>query len=139
MLIYCIATSAQSVGVIVEGETMSEIDSKDKRYLMIELSCKDSKCDPCTYPECQRYVKLTQKPKFNVRKFEVEKPPMGEEDYRKWYMFVELSCSDKKCNPCTYPTCQRYEREQKGKKPFKVKTTELKKDEQLAKIVGDEE
>jgi hypothetical protein len=113
----------------------SSVEMKDKRYLMIELACKDHKCNPCTYPDCQRFVKLTQKPKFNVKRFEVEKPPLGEEEYRQWYMFVELSCADKKCNPCTYPNCQRYKRELKGKKLFNVKTTELKKTEEGEKTI----
>ncbi len=103
-------------------------EAKDKRYLMIELSCKDRKCDPCTYPDCQRFVKLTQKPKFNVKRFEVEKPPVAKDEYRDWYMFVELSCTEKKCDPCTYPNCQRYKRELKGKKVFNVKTVELKRE-----------
>jgi len=104
------------------------IDSKDKRLLMIELSCKDHKCNPCTYPDCQRYVKLTQKPKFNVKRFEVENPSM-KDDERQWIMLVELSCKDKKCNPCTYPNCQRFKREVKGKKMFKVRSTEIREKE----------
>jgi hypothetical protein len=112
-------------------------ESKDKRFLMIELSCKDHKCNPCTYPDCQRYVKLTQKPKFNVKRFEVENPSMKDEE-RQWIMFVELSCKDKKCNPCTYPNCQRYQRQVSGKKTFKVKTTELKDTKETKQVVEDE-
>ncbi len=112
-------------------------ESKDKRLLMIELSCKDHKCNPCTYPDCQRYTKLTQKPKFNVKRFEVENPSM-KDDERQWIMFVELSCKDKKCNPCTYPNCQRFKRGDKGKKTFKVKSTELKDTEKAKQVVEGE-
>jgi len=112
-------------------------ESKDKRLLMIELSCKDQKCNPCTYPDCQRYVKLNQKPKFNVKRFEVENPSM-KDDERQWIMFVELSCKDKKCNPCTYPNCQRFKRGVKAKKTFKVKSTELKDTGEAKQVVEGE-
>lgn len=111
-----------------------EFDNPDKRYLMVELSCKDFKCKPCTYPDCQRYVRLKEKPKMTTKVFEVEKPPVSKEGYRQWYMFVELACSEKQCDPCTYPNCQRYKREVLDKKKFKVKTMELKKSEDLSGI-----
>lgn len=28
-----------------------------KRYMMIELSCDEKACSPCTYPNCQRYAR----------------------------------------------------------------------------------
>jgi len=108
----------------------------EKRYLMVELSCKDMKCNPCTYPNCQRYVRLKEKPKVTTRAFEVERPPLSKEDYRQWYMFVELACSDKHCDPCTYPNCQRFQREKPSKKRFDVKVTELKGGENLERLFG---
>jgi hypothetical protein len=67
----------------------------------------------------------------------VENPSMKDEE-RQWIMFVELSCKDKKCNPCTYPNCQRYQRQITGKKTFKVKTTELRDSKETKQVVEDE-
>jgi len=56
---------------------------------------------------------------------------------------VELSCKDYKCDPCTYPNCQRYKRgeliEGADKKNFKIKTVELKKTDDLDKVFGGSE
>lgn len=37
------------------GKTV--IKENVKRYLMVELSCDGTSCDPCTYPNCQRFVR----------------------------------------------------------------------------------
>ena len=34
-----------------------------KRYVMIELSCDEKACSPCTYPNCQRFTRLQPKSK----------------------------------------------------------------------------
>lgn len=34
-----------------------EEHQQTKRYLMIELSCNEKACSPCTYPNCQRYAR----------------------------------------------------------------------------------
>lgn len=47
------------------------------------------------------------------------------EELQKRYLMVELSCAERKCNPCTYPNCQRFEREVSKKKSFKMKVVEL--------------
>ena len=49
-------------------ETDRVPDAPDKRKVLIELSCASTKCDPCTYPNCQRYVRelpKTKKPVVN--------------------------------------------------------------------------
>jgi hypothetical protein len=51
-------------------------------------------------------------------------------------VLLELSCSERKCNPCTYPNCQRHEREVVKKKPFKVKVSELSGDEELRSLLS---
>ncbi|NYT12703.1 MAG: hypothetical protein GKC03_09210 [Methanomassiliicoccales archaeon] len=33
-------------------------ESPDQDSILVELSCKDRKCDPCTYPNCSRFVRL---------------------------------------------------------------------------------
>ncbi|MBM4248434.1 MAG: hypothetical protein FJ149_03190 [Euryarchaeota archaeon] len=38
----------------------------DKRQVLIELSCASESCDPCTYPNCQRYVREQSKSKKPV-------------------------------------------------------------------------
>lgn len=114
----------------------------DERFIMIELSCKDKKCSPCTYPNCQRFVRETPKKKpFETRMtkmFEVRKPITSPQDMRERIILVELSCKDKKCSPCTYPNCQRFAREssQAAKKaPFKVKATEISKGEDVKSLL----
>ena len=42
-----------------------------KRYLMVETSCDGTACDPCTYPNCQRFsrdMKLEMREKFKKPK-----------------------------------------------------------------------
>lgn len=41
-------------------------EAPDKRQVLIELSCASQNCDPCTYPNCQRYVREQQKSKKPV-------------------------------------------------------------------------
>jgi hypothetical protein len=48
-----------------KGEAQEIIDGKVamkddvKRYVMVEISCDRTKCAPCTYPNCQRFVRDT--------------------------------------------------------------------------------
>jgi hypothetical protein len=116
--------------------TKAEGDEKttDRRFLLIELSCKDHKCSPCTYPNCQRFVReMPKKTPFETRMtkmFEVKKPMVKPDDTRERLVLIELSCKDKKCSPCTYPNCQRFAAEalqSKKKAPFKVKITEIER------------
>jgi len=118
---------------------------QDDRVLLIELSCKDTKCSPCTYPNCQRFAKIEQKKKpYETRMtkmFEVRKPVTSTEDTRDRLVLIELSCKDKKCSPCTYPNCQRFASESlqgKKKAPFKVKVTELQKDTDVKQVLATE-
>jgi hypothetical protein len=113
----------------------------EERYLLVELSCKDQKCSPCTYPNCQRYVRtVPKKAPFETRMtkmFEVKKPITTPQDTRERLVLIELSCKDKKCSPCTYPNCQRFAREaQRKKAPFKVKVTEIEKGEEVKSLLA---
>jgi len=113
----------------------------EDRYLLVELSCKDQKCSPCTYPNCQRFVRTTpKKVPFETKMtkmFEIKKPITKPEDTRERVVLIELSCKDIKCSPCTYPNCQRFAREaQKGKKPFKVKVTEIEKGGEVESLLA---
>lgn len=55
-------------------EPRAEVPDIDKRYVLIELSCDERHCDPCTYPNCQRFVRENKKKKsFTTRIFEVTK------------------------------------------------------------------
>jgi hypothetical protein len=47
-------------------ETEKVPDAPDKRQVLIELSCASKQCDPCTYPNCQRYVREMSKAKKPV-------------------------------------------------------------------------
>jgi hypothetical protein len=38
-------------------DPIKEPNVPDKRQVLIELSCASQNCDPCTYPNCQRYVR----------------------------------------------------------------------------------
>jgi len=40
---------------VEEGKKV--VTDKVKRYLMVELSCDDTSCNPCTYPNCQRFIR----------------------------------------------------------------------------------
>ena len=113
----------------------------EERYLLVELSCKDQKCSPCTYPNCQRFVRTVPKKKpFETRMtrmFEIRKPITKPQDTRERVVLIELSCKDEKCSPCTYPNCQRFAREaQKKKAPFKVKVTEIEKDKEVQSLLS---
>ncbi len=35
------------------------VSERVRRYLMVELSCDDTSCNPCTYPNCQRFIRDT--------------------------------------------------------------------------------
>jgi len=113
----------------------------EERYLLIELSCKDKKCSPCTYPNCQRFVRSVPKKKpFETRMtkmFEVKKPITSPGDTRERILLVELSCKDKKCSPCTYPNCQRFVRlSGKEKVPFRVKVTEVEGGKEVQSVLS---
>ncbi len=113
----------------------------NERYLLIELSCKDHKCSPCTYPNCQRYVRTSvRKAPYETRMtkmFEARTPIRGPRDPRDRILLIELSCKEKKCSPCTYPNCQRFAKETgNGKKPFKVKVTEIEKGKEVQSLLS---
>ncbi len=99
----------------------------DRRYMLLELACADRHCDPCTYPNCQRFSReLGKKKPFTTKMFEVrpmEKKGKVEPDRR--YVMVELACKEKHCNPCTYPNCQRYVREFKKKDRYTTPLFEM--------------
>lgn len=115
----------------------------EERYLLVELSCKDLKCSPCTYPNCQRFVRTAppqKKVPFETRMtkmFEIKKPVVGPEDTRDRLVLIELSCKDKKCSPCTYPNCQRFAKEMgRRKAPFSVKVTEIEKGKEVRSLLA---
>ncbi len=117
------------------------MERSEDRYLLVELSCKDHKCSPCTYPNCQRFATTTPKKKpYETRMtkmFEVKKPITSPGEPLERMVLIELSCKDKKCSPCTYPNCQRFAKETgKGKKPFKVKVTEIEKDREVQSLLS---
>jgi len=117
------------------------LDKGEERYLLVELSCKDHKCSPCTYPNCQRFVRETPKKRpYETRMtkmFEIKKPITSPQDPLERLVLIELSCKDKKCSPCTYPNCQRFAREVgKSKKPFKVKVTEIEKGKEVQSLLS---
>jgi hypothetical protein len=126
-----------------DAKEAAQAKGQGDRVLLIELSCKDTKCSPCTYPNCQRFARIgPKKTPYETRMtkmFEVRKPVTSTEDTRERLVLIELSCKDKKCSPCTYPNCQRFatERMQGRKKaPFKVKVTELQKDTDVKKVLA---
>lgn len=126
-----------------ETKEAAQAKGQGDRVLLIELSCKDKKCDPCTYPNCQRFARIEPKKKpYETRMtkmFEVRKPVTAAEDTRDRLVLIELSCKDKRCNPCTYPNCQRFASEKmqgKRKAPFKVKVTELQKDTDAREVLA---
>lgn len=47
-------------------DPVKEPNVPDKRQVLIELSCASQNCDPCTYPNCQRYVRELPKSKKPV-------------------------------------------------------------------------
>jgi len=121
-------------------EDPTGVPKGEERYLLIELSCKDKKCSPCTYPNCQRFVRAAPKKKpYETRMtkmFEIKKPITAPDDTRERVLLVELSCKDKKCSPCTYPNCQRFARlTGREKAPFKVKVTEIESGKDVKKVL----
>ncbi len=55
-------------------------EAPDKRLVLIELSCASQNCDPCTYPNCQRYVReLPRSKKPVVRRIR----ELSTEEFRK--------------------------------------------------------
>jgi len=126
-----------------DAKEASQAKGQGDRVLLIELSCKDTKCSPCTYPNCQRFARIEQKKKpYETRMtkmFEVRKPVTSTEDTRDRLVLIELSCKDKKCSPCTYPNCQRFASgslQGRKKAPFKVKITEIEKGTDVSKLLG---
>jgi len=127
-----------------------ESSPQTKRYLMIELSCDQKACSPCTYPNCQRYArhlpkskKLSESMKSKATKDRKVGEALADEAKKdsqavNRYILTELSCSEAKCSPCTYPNCQRYARSNKKVKIPKsspvVSVTELKGGEKLKKL-----
>ena len=124
-----------------QNQAKAEPTKGEERYLLVELSCKDQKCSPCTYPNCQRFVRTVPKKKpFETRMtkmFEIKKPITKPQDTRERVVLIELSCKDEKCSPCTYPNCQRFSREAlKKKAPFKVKVTEIEKGKEVQSLLS---
>ncbi|MDH4123953.1 MAG: hypothetical protein OEV21_07725 [Thermoplasmata archaeon] len=125
------------------------MEKKTQRYLMIELACDETQCNPCTYPNCQRYVRHLPKSKkltatikpIASKTLEVKLEKEAEPQYPHHinrYILAELSCTNAKCSPCTYPNCQRFTRSKKvsGKvKGPSVSVTELKGDKQVKQII----
>jgi hypothetical protein len=130
-------------------------DEHTNRYVMIELSCDQTQCRPCTYPNCQRYVRqqrmskkvaATVKP-ISSKTLEINTSreselkgtsEVGYPHHVNRYILTELSCTEAKCSPCTYPNCQRFVRSKKitGKKePQIISVTELKGDKQLQEMI----
>jgi len=135
---------------------MVEEPKEMNRYLMVELSCGETQCLPCTYPNCQRFVRehpKTKKVALTVRDvttkaFDVKAPVVKEEGELKVvrydekqidrYLLVELSCTNVQCSPCTYPNCQRFVRERREKpivKGIRANVIELKRDQQLSEVL----
>ena len=50
-------------------------DDLTKRYLLIELACTERQCEPCTYPDCPRYVRerIPKKAPFTIRTVAVQR------------------------------------------------------------------
>ncbi|UCD92521.1 MAG: hypothetical protein JSV43_00920 [Methanobacteriota archaeon] len=114
------------------GKTQKGTDKEiDRRYMLLELACKERHCDPCTYPDCQRFTReMGKKKPFTTSMFElrtVEKKGRIEADRR--YVVVELACKEKHCDPCTYPDCQRYVREFKKKERFTTPLFEMSRED----------
>lgn len=138
---------------------MAEEPKEMNRYLMVELSCGETQCLPCTYPNCQRFVRehkniknaALQVKTVSTKAFDVKSPVVKEEGKPKIvrydekqidrFVLVELSCSNVQCSPCTYPNCQRFVREKKERtiiKGIKANVIELKGDEELSDILVEE-
>ena len=65
------------------GDRMTAQEQKapkgEDRYLLVELSCKDWKCSPCTYPNCQRFARLASDKKKKPFKVKVTEVQAGKE------------------------------------------------------------
>lgn len=103
----------------------------DRRYLLLELACKEKKCDPCTYPNCQRFAReMGKRPPITTSMFELRSvEALGQIEPDRRYVVVELACKEKKCNPCVYPYCQRYVREFAKKKRFTTPLFEMSRED----------
>ena len=55
------------------------VEKGSERYLLVELSCKDHKCSPCTYPNCQRFARLASDKKKKPFKVKVTEVQAGKE------------------------------------------------------------
>ena len=114
-----------------EGGPRTPHEENNRRYMLLELACAEKKCDPCTYPDCQRFVReVSKRPPISTRMFELrplERKGHFESDRR--YIVVELACKEKKCNPCTYPNCQRFVRAAKRKARFTTPLFELSRED----------
>jgi len=138
----------------MKDEIKSKKDSKSgksdealRRYLMLELSCNGQQCSPCTYPNCQRFIREKKHIKgMKTKVMEVKKPEVEIRHERQKttadrYVLVELACTKAKCSPCTYPNCQRFTRGSKQvfkKKGVTFKVTELKGDKQVQQLIDKE-
>ena len=72
-----------------------------------------------------------------TKMFEIKKPVTSPQDPLERMVLIELSCKDKKCSPCTYPNCQRFAKVAgQGKKPFKVKVTEIEKGKEVQSLLS---
>ena len=112
-------------------KTEEQTPDRDRRYVLLELACAEKKCDPCTYPDCQRFTRETGKrPPITTRMFELRSvEALGRIEPDRRYVVVELACKEKKCNPCVYPYCQRYVREFAKKKRFTTPLFELSRED----------
>ena len=86
-----------------------------KRYIMIELQCDMTQCDPCTFPDCPLLEKLEKDLDNETKTVELAKTHDVEleEKIVKRYLMIETSCDGTACDPCTYPNCQRFSRDMK--------------------------
>jgi len=55
---------------------LSKEEDSTKRYLLIELACTERQCDPCTYPDCPRFVRERgpKKAPFTIKTIAVQRP-----------------------------------------------------------------
>jgi hypothetical protein len=55
---------------------LNKEEESTKRYLLIELACTERQCDPCTYPDCPRYVRerRPKKAPFTIKTIAVQRP-----------------------------------------------------------------
>ena len=60
-----------------DAKEAAQAKGQGDRVLLIELSCKDKKCTPCTYPNCQRFasegMQGRKKAPFKVKVTEIQK------------------------------------------------------------------